>query len=58
MQKVLIHYVNCFQVLLLAMAGSIKDAISVLTTALLSDSLVFVKKPDFCQEVVRLIYYY
>lgn len=57
MQKVLIRYVNCFQVLLLAMAGSIKDAISVLTTALLSDSLVFVKKPDFCQEVVRLIYF-
>lgn len=47
-------YVDCLQVLLLAMTGSMKDAVSVLTTALLSDSLVFVKKPDFCQEVVRL----
>ncbi|KAK3527313.1 hypothetical protein QTP86_020243 [Hemibagrus guttatus] len=43
------------RVLLLAMAGSIKDAVSVLTTALLSDSLVFVKKPDFCQEVVDVL---
>ncbi|XP_047665555.1 pentatricopeptide repeat-containing protein 2, mitochondrial isoform X1 [Tachysurus fulvidraco] len=43
------------RVLLLAMAGSINDAVSVLTTALLSDSLVFVKKPDFCQEVVDVL---
>ncbi|XP_053474303.1 pentatricopeptide repeat-containing protein 2, mitochondrial [Ictalurus furcatus] len=43
------------RVLLLAMAGSMKDAVSVLTTALLSDSLVFVKKPDFCQEVIDVL---
>ncbi|KAM9441403.1 pentatricopeptide repeat-containing protein 2, mitochondrial [Clarias gariepinus] len=43
------------RILLLAMAGSIKDAVSVLTAALLSSSLVFVKKPDFCQEVVDVL---
>lgn len=43
------------QVLQLAMAGSTKDAASVLRAAVLSESLVFVKKPDFCQDVVRLI---
>ncbi|XP_060769279.1 pentatricopeptide repeat-containing protein 2, mitochondrial [Neoarius graeffei] len=42
-------------VLLLAWAGSVEDAVSVLTTALFSDSLVFVKKPHFCQEVVDVL---
>lgn len=36
------------------MTGSIKDAVAVLTKALLSKSSVFVRKPEFSQEVVRL----
>ncbi|KAI5608250.1 pentatricopeptide repeat-containing protein 2, mitochondrial, partial [Silurus asotus] len=43
------------RVLLLAKAGSINDAVSILTAALLSDSLQLVKKPDFCQEVVDVL---
>uniref|UniRef100_A0A8C1YVQ3 Pentatricopeptide repeat domain 2 n=1 Tax=Cyprinus carpio TaxID=7962 RepID=A0A8C1YVQ3_CYPCA len=41
------------RVLILAMKGSMKEAVSALTTALLSKTQVFVKKPEFSQEVVR-----
>uniref|UniRef100_A0A9J8AD43 Pentatricopeptide repeat domain 2 n=2 Tax=Cyprinus carpio TaxID=7962 RepID=A0A9J8AD43_CYPCA len=40
------------RVLILAMKGSMKEAVSALTTALLSKTQVFVKKPEFSQEVV------
>ncbi|XP_062844695.1 pentatricopeptide repeat-containing protein 2, mitochondrial [Trichomycterus rosablanca] len=43
------------RVLLLARAGSIKDVLSVLRTAMLSNSSAFVKKPDFCQDVVDVL---
>ncbi|XP_073716737.1 pentatricopeptide repeat-containing protein 2, mitochondrial [Misgurnus anguillicaudatus] len=43
------------KVLILAMSGSMKDAIYVLTTALVSKTPVFVKKPDFSQEVVNVL---
>lgn len=41
-----------FQVLMLAMAGAVKESLSVLTLALGSSSPAFIKKPEFTQEVV------
>ncbi|KAI4887515.1 hypothetical protein NFI96_018948 [Prochilodus magdalenae] len=43
------------RVLMLVKAGSIKDAVAALTTALLSKSSVFVRKPEFSQEVVDVL---
>lgn len=39
------------QVLILAMAGTVKESLSVLTLALGSSSPAFIKKPEFAQEV-------
>ncbi|KAF4113193.1 pentatricopeptide repeat-containing protein 2, mitochondrial isoform X2 [Onychostoma macrolepis] len=41
------------RVLILATKGSMKEAVSALTTALVSKTPVFVKKPEFSQEVVN-----
>uniref|UniRef100_A0A4W5Q7I4 Pentatricopeptide repeat-containing protein 2, mitochondrial n=1 Tax=Hucho hucho TaxID=62062 RepID=A0A4W5Q7I4_9TELE len=41
------------KVLILAMAGAVKESLFVLTLALGSSSTVFIKKPEFAQEVVR-----
>ncbi|XP_056602159.1 pentatricopeptide repeat-containing protein 2, mitochondrial [Triplophysa dalaica] len=43
------------KVLILAVSGSMKDVIYVLTTALVSKTPVFVKKPEFSQEVVNVL---
>ncbi|CAB1332502.1 unnamed protein product [Coregonus sp. 'balchen'] len=43
------------QVLILAMAGAVKESLFVLTLALGSSSSVFIKKPEFAQEVVDLV---
>uniref|UniRef100_A0A672QIT2 Pentatricopeptide repeat-containing protein 2, mitochondrial n=1 Tax=Sinocyclocheilus grahami TaxID=75366 RepID=A0A672QIT2_SINGR len=43
------------RVLILAMKGSMKEAVSALTTALVSKTSVFVKKPEFSQEVVNVL---
>uniref|UniRef100_A0A673ZVL6 Pentatricopeptide repeat-containing protein 2, mitochondrial n=1 Tax=Salmo trutta TaxID=8032 RepID=A0A673ZVL6_SALTR len=43
------------KVLILAMAGAVKESLFVLTQALGSSSTVFVKKPEFAQEVVDLV---
>ncbi|XP_029920451.1 pentatricopeptide repeat-containing protein 2, mitochondrial [Myripristis murdjan] len=43
------------KVVILAMSGSVKDAISILSVAVLSRSPSFVKKPEFSQEVVDLL---
>ncbi|KAL6463523.1 hypothetical protein MHYP_G00279140 [Metynnis hypsauchen] len=43
------------RVLMLVKTGSIKDAVEALTTALLSKSSVFVRKPEFSQEVVDVL---
>ncbi|XP_051552260.1 pentatricopeptide repeat-containing protein 2, mitochondrial-like [Myxocyprinus asiaticus] len=43
------------RVLILAMTGSMKDAVSALTTALVSKTPVLVKKPEFSQEVVNVL---
>ncbi|XP_016358267.1 pentatricopeptide repeat-containing protein 2, mitochondrial-like [Sinocyclocheilus anshuiensis] len=43
------------RVLILAMKGSMKEAVSALTTALVSKTPVFVKKPEFSQEVVNVL---
>ncbi|XP_043094331.1 pentatricopeptide repeat-containing protein 2, mitochondrial [Puntigrus tetrazona] len=43
------------RVLILAMKGSMKEAVSVLTAALVLESPVFVKKPEFSQEVVNVL---
>ncbi|KAK2911971.1 hypothetical protein Q8A67_004104 [Cirrhinus molitorella] len=43
------------RVLILAMKGSMKEAVSALTTALVSKTPVFVKKPEFSQEVINVL---
>ncbi|CDQ75428.1 unnamed protein product [Oncorhynchus mykiss] len=43
------------KVLMLAMAGAVKESLSVLTLALGSSSPAFIKKPEFAQEVVDLV---
>ncbi|KAK6305066.1 hypothetical protein J4Q44_G00238460 [Coregonus suidteri] len=43
------------KVLILAMAGAVKESLFVLTLALGSSSSVFIKKPEFAQEVVDLV---
>lgn len=43
------------KVLILAMAGTVKESLSVLTLALGSSSPAFIKKPEFAQEVVELL---
>ncbi|XP_071008544.1 pentatricopeptide repeat-containing protein 2, mitochondrial-like [Oncorhynchus clarkii lewisi] len=43
------------KVLMLAMAGAVKESLSVLTLALGSSSPAFIKKPEFTQEVVDLV---
>ncbi|XP_055731690.1 pentatricopeptide repeat-containing protein 2, mitochondrial-like [Salvelinus fontinalis] len=43
------------KVLILAMAGAVKESLSVLTLALGSSSPAFIKKPEFAQEVVDLV---
>ncbi|XP_064873438.1 pentatricopeptide repeat-containing protein 2, mitochondrial-like isoform X2 [Oncorhynchus nerka] len=43
------------KVLMLAMAGAVKESLSVLTLTLGSSSPAFIKKPEFAQEVVDLV---
>ncbi|XP_073696644.1 pentatricopeptide repeat-containing protein 2, mitochondrial [Garra rufa] len=43
------------RVLILAMKGTMEEAVSALTTALVSKTLVFVKKTQFSQEVVNVL---
>uniref|UniRef100_A0AAZ3S5V2 Pentatricopeptide repeat-containing protein 2, mitochondrial n=1 Tax=Oncorhynchus tshawytscha TaxID=74940 RepID=A0AAZ3S5V2_ONCTS len=43
------------QVLILAMAGAVKESLFILTLALGSSTTVFIKKPEFAQEVVDLV---
>lgn len=48
----MMFFLSWLQVVILAMSGSVKDAISILSVAVLSRSPSFVKKPEFSQEVV------
>nr|XP_046173522.1 pentatricopeptide repeat-containing protein 2, mitochondrial isoform X1 [Oncorhynchus gorbuscha] len=43
------------KVLILAMAGAVKESLFILTLALGSSTTVFIKKPEFAQEVVDLV---
>ncbi|XP_023843170.1 pentatricopeptide repeat-containing protein 2, mitochondrial isoform X2 [Salvelinus sp. IW2-2015] len=43
------------KVLILAMTGAVKESLFILTLALGSSSTVFIKKPEFAQEVVDLV---
>ncbi|XP_030004524.1 pentatricopeptide repeat-containing protein 2, mitochondrial isoform X2 [Sphaeramia orbicularis] len=43
------------KVLLLTISGEVEEAVSILSAATLQKSPSFVKKPEFCQEVVSLL---